>query len=150
MGAITLSDESVLLDKATQKSAQDVISRINDSSVNEIIINVGDQQIQVGHNVTELVMFILNQTAQGGRMSITTMPQELTTTVAAHILGISRPTLMKKIRDGELEAIKVGSHHRIKLAEVERFKEKRRKEKRALLREMDELADQLEDSNNGN
>lgn len=36
-----------------------------------------------------------------------------TTTESASMLGISRATLMKLIESGELEAIKVGTHHRI-------------------------------------
>lgn len=36
-----------------------------------------------------------------------------TTTEAATMLGVSRPTLMKLVEAGEIDHIKVGTHHRI-------------------------------------
>ena len=36
-----------------------------------------------------------------------------TTTEAATMLGLSRPTLMKLVESGEIDHVKVGTHHRI-------------------------------------
>lgn len=41
-----------------------------------------------------------------------------TTTQAAAMLGISRATLMKLIEAGDIEAVKVGTHHRISTEEL--------------------------------
>lgn len=41
-----------------------------------------------------------------------------TTTEASTMLGISRATLMKLIDAGEVEAIKVGTHHRVPASEL--------------------------------
>lgn len=73
---------------------------------------------------------IMQAIAQDRPISITTMPKELTTTNAAAILGISRPTLMKQIRNGRIKAHKVGSHHRLHSRDVldlaDRLKEEQR------------------------
>lgn len=61
---------------------------------------------------------------------------EFTTTLAADYLGISRPTLMKYIKDGKLEAHKVGRHHRIKKTDLERFAAQRREEQYTALQEL--------------
>ncbi len=45
----------------------------------------------------------------------------MTTTVAAQRIGISRPTLMKAIRSGDLPAHKVGSHFRIRTEDADAF-----------------------------
>ena len=45
----------------------------------------------------------------------------LTPAEVAKRLGMSRSTVRRRIVDGELKAIKVGTHHRITLAEYERF-----------------------------
>ena len=45
----------------------------------------------------------------------------LTPAEVAERLGMSRSTVRRRIVDGELKAIKVGTHHRITLAEYERF-----------------------------
>lgn len=55
----------------------------------------------------------------------------LTTTEAAALLGLSRPTLMKHVAADEIGYVKVGTHHRIpaqSLAEFEQARRVRREE----------------------
>jgi excisionase family DNA binding protein len=90
--------------------------------------------------LVELVTTVLETVARGGTLRITTLPKELSTTVAAAELGISRPTLMKMIKRGEIDAHKVGSHTRLDAADVVRFKENRaarQREATSALRDMD-------------
>jgi excisionase family DNA binding protein len=49
--------------------------------------------------------------------------QEFTTTEAARILDMSRPTLMKLIGSGRMEFRKVGRHHRIPTSAIETYLE---------------------------
>jgi excisionase family DNA binding protein len=49
----------------------------------------------------------------------------LTTTAAAELLGISRPTVMRLIEQGQLDHVMVGSHHRIPSPSVLEYKERR-------------------------
>jgi excisionase family DNA binding protein len=49
-----------------------------------------------------------------------------TTTEAATMLGLSRPTLMKLIESGEIAHVKVGTHHRIPAQAVLEFQRARR------------------------
>lgn len=51
-------------------------------------------------------------------MHIRSMPEELTTTVAAEYLGVSRPTFMKSIQSGEIRSRVVGTHHRVRSQDV--------------------------------
>ncbi|WP_278315027.1 helix-turn-helix domain-containing protein [Lolliginicoccus levis] len=80
--------------------------------------------------------------SRGGTITIGTIPEELTTTTAATMLGISRPTLMKLIERGELPAHKVGSHTRLSSKDVLARQEQQRQ---AQLRAFEELRD-LEDT----
>ena len=66
----------------------------------------------------------LHALAQGQHIDIQTIPHDLTTTMAAQRIGISRPTLMKAIRSGELPAHKVGSHFRVRTEDADRFRKK--------------------------
>lgn len=87
---------------------------------------------------------VLEVVANGGTVTIASMPEELTTTVAAEQLGVSRPTLMKMIRNGEIPAHKVGSHHRIKFVDVQKAKRARLARQAAALEELRRLEDELE------
>jgi excisionase family DNA binding protein len=49
-----------------------------------------------------------------------------TTTEAATMLGLSRPTLMKFVDSGEIDHIKVGTHHRIPARAILDFQRARR------------------------
>lgn len=49
-----------------------------------------------------------------------------TTTEAATILGLSRPTLMKLVESGEIDHVKVGTHHRIPAEAILAFQRARR------------------------
>ena len=64
------------------------------------------------------------------------IPSELTTTTAAGMLGISRPTLMKLVHAGEIPAHKVGSHTRINADDVLAYREQIRNRQRAAFDEL--------------
>jgi len=49
-----------------------------------------------------------------------------TTTEAATMLGLSRPTLMKHIASGEIAHVKVGTHHRVPAQAILEFQRARR------------------------
>ena len=70
----------------------------------------------------------------------------MTTTVAAQRIGISRPTLMKAIRSGDLPAHKVGSHFRIRTEDADAFRKgllkKTVAQKEQALKELWELEDE--------
>ena len=69
--------------------------------------------------------------AAGGTVTIGSVPSEVTTTTAAHMLDISRPTLMKLIGEGEIPAHKVGTHTRLKSTDVIAYQERQRATQRA-------------------
>jgi excisionase family DNA binding protein len=93
----------------------------------------------LAHTLTQVVETIAN----GGRVVVNSVPNELTTTFAAKILGVSRPTVMKLINEGELPAHKVGTHHRLKLSDVQDFKRSRLLQQREAIDALMELSDEL-------
>lgn len=87
---------------------------------------------------------VLEVMASGGTVMVGSLPEELTTTVAAEQLGISRPTLMKLIRHDEIPAHKVGIHHRVKSADVLAFKRGRIQRQRQALEKLRVLEEELD------
>lgn len=74
---------------------------------------------------------VLHALAEGGSVTVQSMPQQLTTTQAADLLGISRPTLMKRIHEGEIDSTLVGTHHRLRTSDVLRLRDAAQAERRA-------------------
>lgn len=58
---------------------------------------------------------------KGEVVDLSSRVELLTPAEVAKRLGMSRSTVRRRILDGDLKAIKVGTHHRITLAEYERF-----------------------------
>lgn len=57
------------------------------------------------------------------------MPDELSSSTAADILGVSRPTLMKWAKEGKIPSFKVGTHTRFRRDEVLELKRLRAKKR---------------------
>lgn len=84
----------------------------------------GDKAKELGPKLNSLIAEMITMLANDQEPSLVSVPQELTTTVAAKRLGISRPTLMKLIREGKIPAHKVRSHVRLLTADVDAFRQK--------------------------
>lgn len=93
--------------------------------------------------LAHLVQIALGIIARGGTVTIGSIPSELTTTTAADMLDISRPTLMKLIKDGALPSYKVGSHTRLRASEVVAYREAQREQRLAALADLRAYEDDL-------
>lgn len=82
-----------------------------------------------------LLQQLVDAIAANRPVMVSATPEEFTTSHAAKVLGISRPTLMARIAEGALPAHKVGTHTRLKSADVFAYlKERRRVERQAFER----------------
>ena len=120
---------------------------LGDSNETAVTLTVsGNESQEIGDALSQVIQQVLHALAQGQRIEIQTSPQYLTTTMAARRIGISRPTLMKAIRSGELPAFKVGSHFRIRTGDAEVFRktllEKTIAQKEQALKKLWELEDE--------
>ncbi|WP_159806123.1 helix-turn-helix domain-containing protein [Cellulomonas citrea] len=82
---------------------------------------------------------VLRAVAEGSSVTVTSIPKELTTSSAAAMLGMSRPTLMRLVAEGHLPAHKVGSHTRLLADDVVAYRKARRARERAAFAELLEL-----------
>ncbi|UZD63599.1 helix-turn-helix domain-containing protein [Brevibacterium sp. JSBI002] len=92
--------------------------------------------VNLPRDVQEMLLHALESVARHGEVSIGQTPAELTSTVAADMLGISRPTLMKWVRDKKISSFAVGTHTRFSRDEVLKVKKLRAKERRAAFDEL--------------
>jgi excisionase family DNA binding protein len=84
----------------------------------------GDQEqpIELPRGAVMLLMDILESMAAG--RGITLMPEnaELTTVQAADVLNVSRPFLIKLLKEKALPSRRVGAHRRIRMDDVMAYK----------------------------
>ena len=91
--------------------------------------------------VGRLLQHVLDVVARGGTVTVGSVPEVLTTTTAAGFLGVSRPTLMRMVDNGELPSHKVGTHTRLKANDVYAALRARRARERAAYQELMGLED---------
>lgn len=93
--------------------------------------------VTVPREAFELFLEILGQMANGNAVTIVPVHAELTTQQAADVLNVSRPFLVKLIEEGKISCRLVGTHRRIRMADLMRYKEGDEAERKAVF---DELA----------
>ncbi|MDR3203042.1 MAG: helix-turn-helix domain-containing protein [Bifidobacteriaceae bacterium] len=103
--------------------------------------------------IPDQVYNVLNQVvaalARGSAVSVAPVSMRLTTSQAADILGVSRPTLVRLLEDGEIPYEQPRRHRLLRLDDLLAFKDRRRASQRATLAEMTRqaVADGLYDRN---
>lgn len=114
--------------KLDQKIASDsynalvsVIELLN-SDQPEIEIEETSEKIKIPLSALKLLSDILKAMGQGKLISIVPIATEVTTQVAAEILGCSRPHLVKLLEEGKIAFTKVGKHRRIKLDDILKYR----------------------------
>jgi excisionase family DNA binding protein len=96
----------------------------------------GERAVEVEPQLAILLRQIVAAIGRGEKVGIHTVQPEVTTTVAAKMLGMSRPTLMKLIASGDLRSHKVGSHTRLRSDEVLAFRRKQLAEQKQALEDL--------------
>jgi len=139
--SVLLTNGTVFIEERLREQAADLVGRAPDPGSLELRLASPDgSQVEVSADLSSFLLQVLRSMARG-RVSVTTLPEELTTTVAAELVGVSRPTLMKLVRSGELPSRQVGSHTRLSTSDVLALRRTRSRDRRAALdalRDLDE------------
>lgn len=93
------------------------------------VVDEHGRPVPLSRDIQRLISQVLTSVAQRGEVSISRVPEELTSTVAAELLGVSRPTLMKWAREGRVATHKRGTHTRFKREDVLQLKRQRAEER---------------------
>ena len=81
-----------------------------------------DEIVLPGHAV-QLLLDILTEMSQGNAISIMPVHAELSTQEAANILNVSRPHLIRLLKDNSIPHRKVGSHRRVLAKDIIAYKQ---------------------------
>ena len=140
---VTILRDSLVADEEHVRQAAEVVHSTSDEPRISLKVATAAGDIPVPEHLSAFVSHVIHTVAQGATLQVRSMPEEVSTTVAADHLGVSRPTLMKMIRDGRLPAHLVGSHHRVKWSDLEAFENSRAIERKAAALHLRELGRQL-------
>lgn len=149
MSALLDRSEKTVVITTEEESAQarDLTEKLRAQTANHSIAlalrSAAGQPFEAPVELNAILRKVVEAIAQGGTVTIGTVPKELTTTTAAKMLGISRPTLMQLIGKGELPAHKVGSHTRVLTADVQKYRDARTSVRREGIDELRALEDAL-------
>ena len=70
-----------------------------------------------------LAAYLREAAVAGAIIRLTARPETLTPAEAAARLGMSRSTITRRIKSGEITTVRVGTHYRISAREFERFRD---------------------------
>lgn len=102
---------------------------------------VVDVQLHLPRNVAQQVLEVLEAQSSGGA-HVVPIKEEYTTTEAAQILGMSRPTLMRFLKRREIPHRMVGQHHRIPADALEVFRKQFRAEQSTAASDIGQISNQ--------
>jgi excisionase family DNA binding protein len=74
--------------------------------------------IDLPDELAEVLVMIVEQLRAGNGVSVAPLHAELTTVEAAELLNVSRPHLIKQLESGAIPYRMVGTHRRVRLADV--------------------------------
>ncbi len=95
------------------------------------------QTVTLPAEAFRLLVEIVNQMASGNAVGVIPMHAEVTTQQAADFLEVSRPYLISVLEAGKLPFRKVGTHRRVRMADLVSYK---RRDDDARRKVLDELA----------
>lgn len=107
------------------------------------LVGPGGQTIAIPESVFFVLERVAEVLARGDSITVVPVGRELTTQQAAELLNVSRQYLVRLLEEGRLPFRKTGKHRRVKIEDVMRFRETRDKDRRAGLRNLSQLTQEI-------
>ena len=99
--------------------------------------------VSLSRETAEFLVSVMDAQAQGQEVVVTRGLQEVTSSEAAKMLGMSRPQVRKLLDQGKLPFRLVGTHHRIPVAAITAFLDIESKRQHAAMAELVALQNEL-------
>ncbi|WDZ86789.1 helix-turn-helix domain-containing protein [Micromonospora cathayae] len=113
------------------------------SSGSARLVSADGTEVVVPGQIFDVLRQVAAMLSRGDGVAVSAIASELSTTEAARLLGMSRPTLIRLVDAGELPSHRVGTHRRLVLRDVLDFRRRQLRERReayeALMLESDAL-----------
>jgi excisionase family DNA binding protein len=134
---VTMLGERTVLPPERPERLGDVLLALNGELPGRPALVAPDgTRLELPTEVFEVLRDVVEALSRG--LAITVAPHEtiLSTSEAAEILGVSRPTLVRLLEAGEIPFEQPGKHRRVRLADVLAYHERARRRRAAALDQM--------------
>jgi excisionase family DNA binding protein len=138
MGILTPTDEEIT-------AAQDLAAklRVAPGDCRGLVFNVAGEEHVLLDGAADFFIALIHEVAQGHPVGLIDLHDELSTTEAARLLGVSRPTLVGLLKEGRIAHRMVGTHRRVPRAALLEYKWNRAAAERRTPEERLRAADEL-------
>lgn len=123
--APTPADRLITANRDEQQVARELDDLLVSVDRAEVALAVRGRNVTLPRPVFAALAQLVHQIALGHAVSLVPRPLRLTPQQAADLLDISRPHLMKLVRQGSFDVTKVGAHHRLDLEQVLEYRRER-------------------------
>ena len=138
-----LEHEPITASESEQPALLRIRGVLNNSKGVPKLVGPDGEEIVLPGSVFELLRQVVYHMMQGKAVFIIPENQELTTQEAADILNVSRPYLVKLLKQGVIPFIKIGTHRRVRFIDLINYKKQRDAER---LRAINEIAQMSQDA----
>jgi len=107
------------------------------------LIGPNGEEIAIPASVFHALRIVVEGMSRGLSLHLVPQGKELTTKQAADLLHVSRPFLVRNLLGKEIPFEKVGTHRRVRLTDVLAYRERRAQQRRQLLDDMTQAAQDL-------
>lgn len=102
------------------------------------------EAVKIAPAVGNLIIELLGHVSNGNMVTLVPVGTMLTTQEAAEMLNISRPFLTKLLLRGDIDFEQVGSHRRIRVDELMRYREDKARRQEAAMIELSRLGQEFD------
>jgi len=136
------SEATTVLPPADMEAMLDLFRFLENVSEPAALLGPDGQTVPLPMEAYEVLVKVVASMRAGKAITIAPLDQRLTTQEAANFLGISRPTLVKLLEQGEIsyERPAAGRHRRVRLNDVLDYQRRKRADRRETLDELTEQA----------
>lgn len=128
----------VLLDAFRRQSRSEPLNA-------RLVINRGREQheVELPASTARLLLRVLEYMGEGRAISLMPQDAEVSTQVAADILNVSRPFVVKLVENGQIPCRRVGTHRRLRMTDVLAKKQDMEADYEQAARELTEIGQEL-------
>ena len=133
---IVPSPEEIQQARGSAARLRRLAKRPRKTAVRSITVEGEKQAIAIPASAFQALADAVDEMAKGHAISITSHEEEVSTQKAADLLNVSRPYLIGLLEKGEIPFRRVGTHRRLRLADVLAYKARSDAEAERAFREL--------------